>query len=141
MINRSSRKDKGKRLQKWTAMKISEVTGLEWGKDCPIESREGSSNGPDVRLDSRARELFPFTVECKNQESWAVPSFISQAKANTYPGTNWLLIVSKNRFKPIAILDAEVFFKILEGGEGVEMPKDKELPVPPRTRVRTRFGS
>jgi len=40
----SSAKDKGRRLQKWVAEKISELTGLECGKDCPIRIQ---ANGSD----------------------------------------------------------------------------------------------
>jgi len=113
-MKRSSAKDKGKRLQNLIAEMISDLTGLECGPDCPIESRQASQNGPDIRLDSEARARFPFTVECKNQESWGVPAGIEQAKANRYEGTDWLLVLAKNRFKPVVVLDAKVFFRLLK---------------------------
>lgn len=110
----SSAKGKGRRLQKWVASRIAEATGLECGKDCPIESRPMGQTGPDIRLDPPARVLFPFTVECKNSESWAVPAAIAQCKANLYPDTQWLVVLCKNRHKPIVVLDAEAFFQLLE---------------------------
>ncbi len=123
-----SAKEKGKRLQKWMASRISKLTGMECGPDCPIESRQMGQNGPDIRLDQEARRRFPFTVECKNQETWSIPAFIDQAKANAYPGTDWLLIVSKNRHRPVAIVDAEVFLKLLEKRKGGGDEKGEPIP-------------
>lgn len=113
-LTHKARKEKMHRLQKWAAEKISQLTCLSWGKDCPIESRPSGENGPDVRLDSEARRLFPLTLECKNQETWDVPGAIRQAKANAYDGTDWLVVMKRSREAPVAILDAEVLFKILE---------------------------
>lgn len=110
----SSAKDKGRRLQKWVAHRISKLTGMECGPDCPIESRQMGQNGPDIRLDSEARKRFPFTIECKNQENWTVPASIDQAKSNCYDDTDWILVLSKNRYKPVIVMDAEAFFKLLE---------------------------
>jgi hypothetical protein len=110
----SSAKDKGKRLQKLIAGWIADLTGLTLGPDEEIESRQMGQAGCDIRLGPTARKLFPFSIECKNTENWSVPSAIKQAQANMYPGTNWLVILSKNRSKPVVILDAEVFFQILK---------------------------
>jgi len=137
----SSAKDKGRRLQKWIAEKIAELTGMECGKDCPIESRPMGQTGPDIRMDPEARKAFPFTIECKNTESWSLPSAIKQCKANLYPNTQWMVVLGKNRHKPVVVLDAETFFCLLEQIIHDKESENKELPVPPRTRVRTRFGS
>jgi hypothetical protein len=112
-LTHSARKDKAKRLQKFVAKKASELTGLPWGKDCPIESRQMGETGVDVRLDSEARKLFPFSFECKNQETWSVPGWIDQAKANCYPNTYWALCLNRNRHSPIIVMDAEAFFALL----------------------------
>lgn len=112
-LTHAARKNKAKRLQKLVASMISEHTGLDMGKDCPIESRQMGEAGPDVRLDNEARKLFPFTVECKNKEKWDLADAIEQAKANCYPETDWLLVLSRNRFDPVAVIDLTVFFKLL----------------------------
>jgi len=109
----SSSKNKGKRLQKLVAELISNLIDMECGPDCPIESRQMGQNGPDIRLDQEARKRFPFTVECKNQENWGVPAAIKQAQANCYADTDWLLVLAKNRTKPVVVLDCEAFFQIL----------------------------
>lgn len=111
----SSRKAKGRRLQQWTCEKISELVNLPWGADCLIASREMGQPGVDVRLIGEARKRFPFAVECKNSETWSVPAWIEQARKGKAVDTDWLLIAAKNHFKPVVIMDAEVFFKLLKG--------------------------
>lgn len=108
----ASGKAKGRRLQVWVCEQISKTIGLKFGKDEDIASREMGQSGADVRLSRIARKFFPFSVECKNQQNWAIPKWIEQAKQNQYDNTNWLLFVSKNHYKPIVILDARLFFAI-----------------------------
>lgn len=119
-ISTSSAKAKGRTLQQWTCQKISELTGLPWGPDECIASREGSQNGTDVRLVGEVKKQFPFSVECKWQESWSIPAWIEQAKNNQEPGMDWLLVVKKSRTKPIIIMDAERFFDLLNKEEADE---------------------
>jgi hypothetical protein len=92
------------------------MTGYEWGsngEDCPIESRPMGQSGCDVRMESHVLKEFPFSVECKWQETWSIPAWIKQAEANTLPGTNWLLFVKKNNSKELVVLDARLFFDML----------------------------
>jgi len=107
----SSKKSKGRRLQYWVAQKISDVTGLPWGKDMPIESCPMSQSGADIRLDDKAKRLFPFYVECKNQERWEIMGWIKMLREKS---DRWLLFCSKNRFKPVVTMDAELFFSLYE---------------------------
>lgn len=109
----SSCKDKGRRLQNWIAQQISLLLDIPWGRDEQIESRPMGQSGTDIRLVADAKDRFPWSVEAKWQETWDVPGFIRQAKNNQNPGTDWLLIIKKNRHEEIAILDAEVFFDLL----------------------------
>ena len=112
-ITRASAKDKGRRLQQTVCQKISELTGLPWGKDEPIESRPMGQTGVDVRLEMKARELFPFSVECKYQEQWSVPEWIRQASTNEMKDTDWLLVVKRSHSPPICIIDLHAFFALL----------------------------
>lgn len=111
-----SAKAKGRLLQQWTCKKISDLLQLPWGKDELIASREASQSGTDVRLIGEAQERFPFSVECKAQENWAIPAWIKQAKKNRQVGTYWLLIVKKRREDPVVVMDAEIFFHLLAEG-------------------------
>lgn len=112
-ISTASAKAKGRALQQWVCQQISDLLGIPWGKDALIASREMGQSGTDVRLIGKAQEEFPFSVECKWQESWSIPAWIKQAKENQKEGTNWLLFVKRSRQAPIVIMDAEQFFKLL----------------------------
>ena len=112
-ISISSAKAKGRNLQQWVCKKISELLDIPWGKDELIASREMGQPGTDVRLVGEAQERFPFSVECKWQESWSVLAWIKQAQENQKAGTDWLLIMKKNRIKPVVVMDAERFFELL----------------------------
>ena len=112
----SSKKDKGRRLQNKVAERISKLLNIPWGYDEMIAPREMGQSGTDIRLVGEAKRLFPFAVECKNQERWAIPEWIKQAKANTSDDLpDWLLFVSRNRMKdPIVVMESETFFKLME---------------------------
>jgi Asp/Glu/hydantoin racemase len=69
--------------------------------------------GVDIRLVGDALKKFPWSVECKNKECWAVHQWILQAKHQKKDGTDWLVIAKKNFQDPVVILDADVFFKLL----------------------------
>ncbi len=116
-ISTSSAKGKGRSLQQWTCKKISELLNLPWGKDELIASREASQTGTDIRLVGEAKKLFPFSVECKNQQTWSLPAWIKQAKDNQIEGTDWLLVIKKNYHEPVVVMDAERFFELLESKE------------------------
>lgn len=113
-ISIASRKAKGRNLQKYVAKRISGITGIPYGKDEMIASREMGQAGTDIRLIGKAKKLFPFSIECKYQETWSVPVWIQQAKDNWKKGTDWLLFMRKNRHEEIVCMDAEIFFKIYE---------------------------
>lgn len=125
-ITVASAKDKARRIQNWTAQKISELIGLPWGYDEPIAPREMGQSGVDIRLVGEARKLFPWSVECKWQEKWSVLAWIKQAKDNCYEGTNWLLVLRKNRHEPVIVLDAEVFFDLLSKVKQNEQDKNNK---------------
>jgi hypothetical protein len=108
----ASCKAKGRKLQKEIAEFISAVTGIECGKDCLIQSREMGQSGVDIKLIGEAVKLYPFSIECKNTETWSLPATIKQVKANVKEGTAWQIFLSKNRFDPVMVMDAETWFEI-----------------------------
>jgi len=119
-ITIQSAKSKGRILQQWTCKKIAKTTGYVWGKDKPIESRPMSQSGVDIRLEESVKKLFPFSVECKWQESWAVPAWIEQAKKNQMEGTDWLLVIKRNRKLPVVIMDADSFFRLIKKASNLD---------------------
>ena len=112
-ISVASAKDKGRRLQKWVCNQISDLTGFDWGHDCPIESRGMGQNGVDVRMEAPVLKEFPYSVECKAQESWSIHAWIEQAQINILPDTDWLLVAKKSRKDPIVVMDARAFFSTI----------------------------
>jgi len=127
-ISRAGAKGKGRNLQQWTCKMISNFTGLCWGKDEEIASREMGQAGTDVRMSINARRLFPFSLECKSGNQWNLPAAIKQCQANLYPDTEWMIVldrpsvIKEERISPIVVVDGEVFFQILNRtGELVDL--------------------
>ena len=113
-ITTASAKSKGRRLQQFMCEKISTLLNIPWGQDELIASREMGQSGTDVRLIGEAKVRFPWSVECKAQESWSVHAWVEQAIANQAKGTNWLLVCKRSHKKPVVILDADVFFELIK---------------------------
>lgn len=116
-ITVQSAKAKGRRLQQLVCEKISHLTGASWGSaggDHPIESRGMGQSGTDVRLESHIKKLFPFSVECKAQETFAIPAWVEQAVKNQEAGTDWLLVCKRSKKDPIVVMDLDAFFRLLE---------------------------
>lgn len=114
-IKVSSGKSKGRDLQKWVANEIGELLGIKVGKDELIESREMGQAGSDVKLIGEAGERFPFSIECKNTESWSIMSYVEQAKANLKKDQDWIVFMKKNGVKPLVVLDAKEWFEWMKG--------------------------
>ena len=109
MTTTASRKAKGRRLQQWVRTQLIERLEID-PED--IESRPMGSGGEDLIMARAAREKFPFSIEAKNQESGYVWKAYEQAQANA-KAYEPLVIMKKNNQKPVAVLDAEVFFDMM----------------------------
>ena len=102
----SSAKAKGRRLQQWMAELLVEQLGIH-PED--IESRPMGSPGEDLIMARAAREKFPFSVECKNQESLNVWKAYEQACANAKGIHTPIVVIKKNKERPLVVIDAETF--------------------------------
>ena len=109
----SSAKAKGRNLQKWDVSQLVEHLGAN-PED--IESRPMGSSGEDVIMGVQTRELFPYSIECKNQEKVNVWSAYEQAESNC-KGYEPVVVIKKNRKKPLVVIDAEYFVKLHEEKE------------------------
>ena len=76
----SSAKAKGRKLQQWFANLLIESLGLDQED---IESRPMGSQGEDIILGKQSRQIFPYSVECKNQEKLNIWSSLEQAETNS----------------------------------------------------------
>ena len=102
-----SRKNKGKRLQNKIRDLILETFKDELEQD-DVRSITMGDSGEDILLSPVARKLFPFSVECKNQERISIWKAYEQAETNA--GNHQpLLIIKRNNSKPLAVVDAYHF--------------------------------
>ena len=103
-----SAKNKGKRLQnKVRDLILEKFTQLE---EDDVRSTTMGDSGEDILLSPAARKLFPFSVECKNQEKLSIWSALEQAEENS-GNHSPLVIFKRNRTKMYAVLE---FDKLLE---------------------------
>lgn len=109
----ASRKAKGRDLQQYIAKTVAATIGLEYGENGDVQSRGGGQSGTDIVLTPEARRKFPYSVEAKNQESISLLSYIAQAKENTLPNTDWLVILKNSKLPyPVVALDFHVFMEL-----------------------------
>ena len=104
----SSAKAKGRRFQQWVRDLLIEDLDIH-PED--IESRSMGAGGEDLIMAPAAREKFPMSIECKNQEKVNVWKSYDQAKANC-GDYEPVLFMKKNNSKPLVVVDAEYFVKL-----------------------------
>ena len=103
-----SAKAKGRRLQQWVRNLLIEELEIH-PED--IESRSMGAGGEDLIMARAAREKFPYSIECKNQESVNVWKAYAQAK-ETSGNYEPLVIIKRNNTKPLVLIDAEYFISL-----------------------------
>ena len=105
-----SAKNKGKRLQNDVRDLILE-TFKELEPD-DVRSTTMGDSGEDVLLSPAARKLFPFSVECKNQEKLNIWDSLNQAEENS-GDYDPVLIFKRNRSKTYAVVNVEKFIELI----------------------------
>ena len=106
-----SAKNKGKRLQNNVRDLILEkFTQLE---PDDVRSTTMGDSGEDILLSPAARKLFPFSVECKNQEKLNIWSSLEQAKTNAGDHKP-LLVFKRNRSKTYIALEINDLLDLLD---------------------------
>jgi hypothetical protein len=106
----SSAKQKGRKLQQWMRDLLIEKLGVH-PED--IESRSMGSQGEDLIMDRAAREKFPLSIECKNQESVNVWKSYEQAAENSGEYEP-MVVIKRNQSKPLVVIDAEYFVSMFK---------------------------
>jgi len=106
----SSAKAKGRKLQQWFRNLLVEEIALD-PED--LESRPMGSGGEDIIMGRYSREQIPYSIECKNQEKVNVWEAYAQAEDNC-KGYEPLVVIKRNRHKPLVLLDAEHFVKLFK---------------------------
>ena len=110
MMNTSSKKAKGRRLQKWVREQLIEKLNIH---EEDIESRSMGAGGEDLIMARAAREKFPYSVECKNQEKLNLWEAYSQAESNC-GDYQPIVFLKRNKQKPLVLVDADYFMRLHE---------------------------
>ena len=103
-----SKKAKGRRLQQWVRDLLIEK--LEVHPE-DIESRSMGAGGEDLIMSRSAREKFPYSIECKNQEIlniWKSYEQAQQKSGNYEP----IVVLKRNNVKPLVLVDADYFVEL-----------------------------
>ena len=106
-----SAKNKGKRLQNKVRDLILEKFNKQLEPD-DVRSITMGDSGEDILLSPAARRLFPFSVECKNQEKLNIWSALEQAEDNSNNHIP-LVVFKRNRSKTYAVLEFDSLLKLL----------------------------
>lgn len=77
-----------------------------------IESRPMGSSGEDLIMGVQTKKIFPYSIECKNQEAVNVWKAYEQCSSNTSSKVESLVIIKRNKSKPLALVDAEYFINL-----------------------------
>ena len=103
-----SKKAKGRRLQQWVRDLLIEK--LEVHPE-DIERRSMGAGGEDLIMSRAAREKFPYSIECKNQESLNIWKSYEQAQQNC-GDYEPIVVIKRNNVKPLVLVDADYFIKL-----------------------------
>ena len=106
----SSAKAKGRKLQQWVRDLLIEKLNVH-PED--IESRSMGAGGEDLIMARAAREKFPMSIECKNQEKVNVWEAYKQAEDNSGKYEP-VVIIKRNKSKPLVVVDAEYFVSLFD---------------------------
>ena len=106
----SSAKAKGRRLQQKFMQLLIEKLDID-PED--IESRSMGAGGEDLIMSKAARNKFPYSIECKNQEKLNIWAAWEQANGNKglYEP---LVVIKKNGIRPLVVVDAENFLDMIK---------------------------
>ena len=103
-----SAKAKGRRLQQWIRDLLIEKLEIH-PED--IESRSMGAGGEALIMARAARESFPYSIECKNQEKINIWEAYKQAEDNS-KDYEPVVVLKRNNQKPLILVDAEYFVNI-----------------------------
>lgn len=105
-----SAKAKGRRLQQ--AVRDHVLAAFPTLKPGDVRSAPMGTPGADLQLSPAATELFPFTVECKNQEG--INIWTSLAQADRDPSLTPLLVFQRNNTQAYAAIPFSAFLKLVK---------------------------
>ena len=124
-----SRKQKGRKLQQKLRDHLIQDLGIH---EEDVLSRPMGSQGEDLILSPKAREKFPFSPECKCQETLNVWKSFEQADANAPEGIEGLLVFKRNNSETFAMLRLTSLIELIDAAYKNQNPSKKKI----RTRKK-----
>ena len=110
-MNNNSRKAKSRYLQNIVREKIIRLFKLN---PSDIRTSNTGENGEDVKLLSiPAKRACPYSTECKNSEQH-IGLYKNFNQANKHNHREPLLVIKKNRERPLAVITLDHFFELIE---------------------------
>jgi hypothetical protein len=98
----SSAKSKGRTFQQGIRLDLMTRFGIH---ELDIQSTAMGQAGCDIYLSRAAREIFPFGVEAKHQETTDIWAWMKQCETNAKEeGLRPLLVFRRNRTEPLAVV-------------------------------------
>jgi hypothetical protein len=126
-----SAKAKGRKLQDWTRERLIHYFGFNKEQEdisCAIMGEKGE----DIKILSKlAKEQFPYSIECKNSEAHNVWKEYAQASEH---GKEPIVIIKKNKHKPLAVIDANTLIKLIACCDGGIAWSNWEPRLDPRSK-------
>ena len=114
-----SAKAKGRRLQQFVVQRLLS-SFRDLGED-DIRSTAMGQSGDDVQLSGRARELIPYSFECKNQERLNIWSAIDHNEKRVRSGDTSVVVFKKNHSSVYAVVPFDHFLDLAR-----RLPRDAE---------------
>ena len=108
IMKTQSAKAKGRRFQQWVRDILIEKLNVH-PED--VESRSMGAGGEDLIMARAARLKFPYSIECKNQETLNVWKSYEQAESNSGKYEP-VVFIKRNNQKPLVVVDAEYFVRL-----------------------------
>lgn len=105
----SSAKAKGRNLQKEVVSCIRKH--FPFLSEDDVISKSMGAGGEDVVLSKAARQVLPFSIECKATEKFSLWEAFNQAVKNA-KGWNPAVVHRKNRTKAVIIVDLDYFVQL-----------------------------
>ena len=116
MMSTRSRKAKGRSLQNTVVSKLYSVAEralhISFLSKGDIKGAIMGETGADIKFSPAAQKVFPFNIECKNQEKFK-GIYDAYAQCQDHEGSHESIVIIKmNRQKPLAIMDLDYFLEI-----------------------------
>lgn len=77
-----------------------------------LQVTSSGATGEDIKMSPRARNIYPFKTECKNQQTISIWKALKQAEEHDGPYTP-IVCFSRNREKIYVALEFEDFLKMI----------------------------